>query len=214
VSVTGFGDGTAGGARYSTVPAVAVLTTWHGLDATTQICPTAVLPPGIPETCQITFAFGLPETEAVNGCRCPTAALALDGVKFSAALLVSVTLAIPAALGFAALTAWTMTVVGEGNADGAVYVVTFAPEIFVTVPMVAFPPTMPFTSQVTLVFADPVTCAVNCCVDESATLADPGVTTTLTCALIVTFIDAALVGSAAGVAATVITDGDGAVTGA
>jgi hypothetical protein len=72
---------------------------------------------------------------------------------------------------------------------------------------------MPFTSQVTFVFTVPVTCAVNSCVDESAALADPGVTTTLTCALIVTFIDAAFVGSAAGVAVSVITDGDGAVTG-
>jgi hypothetical protein len=120
VSVTGFGEGTAAGARYSTVPAGAVLTTWQGLDPTTQICPTSVLPPGIPATCQTTFEFGVPETVAVNGCRFPTALVTLEGLNVSVAELVNVTVADPATFGFTALTAWTVTIDGTGNADGAV----------------------------------------------------------------------------------------------
>lgn len=105
VSVTGFGEGTSAGARYSTVPAGAVFTTWHGLEATTQICPTTVLPPAIPATCQITFEFEVPETAAVNGCRCPTAAVTADGVNVTEAVLVSATVAGPETFGFTALTA-------------------------------------------------------------------------------------------------------------
>lgn len=75
----------------------------------------------------------------------------------------------------------------------------FAPEIFVTVPNVEFPPTTPFTSQLTFVFELPVTCAANCCVAERGTLAVPGVPVTLTGGMIVTLIVAARVGSAAGV---------------
>jgi hypothetical protein len=66
---TGFGDGTDAGARYSTLPAGAVVTTTHGFDATTQICPTLVLPPATSPTCHVTFVFVLPETLAVKICR-------------------------------------------------------------------------------------------------------------------------------------------------
>ena len=88
------------------------------------------------------------------------------------------------------------------------------PETFVTVPTVAFPPTTPFTSQVTFVFALPVTCAEKICVEESATLTVPGVTTTLTGGMIVTASENAFVGSAAGVAVTETTLGVGAEIGA
>jgi len=105
VSGIGFGDGIDAGARYSTLPAGAMLTNWHGFDATTQICPTLVLPPGIPLTCQITFVFALPEMVTVNGWRWLTALVALPGVNVSAPGIVSVTVASPEAAGFAALTA-------------------------------------------------------------------------------------------------------------
>jgi hypothetical protein len=97
---------------------------------------------------------------------------------------------------------------------GAVYVVVLVPAMFVTVPTVAFPPTMPFTSHVTFVFALPVTCAEKVCVEESGTLAVPGVTTTLTGGIIVTVIENAFVGSAAGVAVMATTLGVGAEIGA
>ena len=92
--------------------------------------------------------------------------------------------------------------------------VLFVPEIFVTVPMLEFPPITPFTSQVTFVFALPVTCAEKICVEESGTLAVPGVTTTLTGGMIVTAIENAFVGSAVGVAVMETTLGLGAEMGA
>ena len=88
------------------------------------------------------------------------------------------------------------------------------PEMLVTMPTVAFPPTTPFTSQVTFVFALPVTCAEKICVEESGTLAVPGVTTTLIGGMIVTVSENAFVGSAAGVAVTATTLGVGAEMGA
>jgi len=93
-------------------------------------------------------------------------------------------------------------------------VVVLAPKIFVTVPNAAFPPTIPFTSQMTFVFRLPVTCAVNCCVADRATLAVAGLTVTLTGGRIVTFMMEARVGSAAGAAVSVMTPGEGASTGA
>jgi hypothetical protein len=67
--VTGFGDGTDAGARYSTLPAGAVVTTTHGFDPTAQTCPTLALPPATPPISHMTFVFALPETLAVNICR-------------------------------------------------------------------------------------------------------------------------------------------------
>jgi len=58
------------------------------------------------------------------------------------------------------------TVGGNGSAAGAEYVVIFAPEIFVTVPIAEFPPTMPFTSHVVLVFAVPETCCSELLISE------------------------------------------------
>jgi hypothetical protein len=93
-------------------------------------------------------------------------------------------------------------------------VVVFVPEMFVTVPTDAFPPTTPFTSQLTFVFALPLTCAEKVCVEERGTLAALGVTTTLTGGMIVTVSENAFVGSAVGVAVTETTLGVGAEMGA
>jgi hypothetical protein len=119
-SATGFGDGTDAGAKYSTLPAGAVVTITHGLDATTQICPTDVLPPAIPPTCQMTFVFALPEILAVNICRWLAARVAERGDNEMLAELVSVTLAVLEMFGFAWLVARTVTVAGEGSDAGAV----------------------------------------------------------------------------------------------
>ena len=88
------------------------------------------------------------------------------------------------------------------------------PGIFVTVPTVAFPPTTPFTSQVTFEFAPPVTCAEKGCVPERGTDALLGVTTTVTGAMIVTLSENSFVGSAVGVAEIAMTFGVGAKIGA
>src|SRR5579863_306794 len=119
-SVTGLGEGVAPGAKYSTLPAGAELTCWHGLDARTQICPTVVFPPGIPLISHVTFVLGVPEIEAVNIWRWLTARVELNGVSARDTVLEIVTLALPVALGFAELVAWTVTVGGVGNDAGAV----------------------------------------------------------------------------------------------
>ena len=100
-SVTGFGDGTDAGARYSTLPAGAIVTIAQGLDPTTQIWPTDVFPPGIPATCHETFVLALPEIVAVSICRWLTARVAESGDNEMLARLVSVTLAEFEMLGFA-----------------------------------------------------------------------------------------------------------------
>jgi hypothetical protein len=75
-------------------------------------------------------------------------------------------------------------------------------------------PAIPFTSHVTLVSAEPETCAVNACVAPSATLTFCGFTLTVICPWIVTITVAAFDGSATGVAVIVTTLGDGARLGA
>jgi hypothetical protein len=54
------------------------------------------------------------------------------------------------------------------------------------------PPAMPFTFQLTAVFVDPVTFALNCCVEKFATFALLGdtLTATLVAAVMVTMADA------------------------
>jgi hypothetical protein len=74
----------------------------------------------MPATCQITFVFELPEIVTLNGWRWLTALVALVGVNTSAPGVVKVMVAWPAAVGFATLTARTITVGGAGNAAGAV----------------------------------------------------------------------------------------------
>jgi hypothetical protein len=115
------------------------------------------LPPATPATCHVTFVFALPKIFAVNICVWLTASVTAFGDTEMLASLVSVTVAVLETFVFAWLVARTVTVTGEGSETGAVYVVVSAPELFVTDPKVEFPPMTPFTSQVTLVFGDPVT---------------------------------------------------------
>jgi hypothetical protein len=64
--------------------------------------------------------------------------------------------------GSATLVAAIVTVAGEGKPAGAVY--SPVDEI---VPTVEFPPAVPFTVHVTLVFDELVTFAANCCVPDN-----------------------------------------------
>src|SRR5690242_8776164 len=66
----------------------------------------------------------------------------------------------------AELVALTVTVDGLGGVAGAVY-----KPLEEMVPAVEFPPTTPFTAQITAVFEVLVTVAVNCCVPEVGTVA-------------------------------------------
>jgi hypothetical protein len=83
------------------------------------------------------------------------------------------------------------------------------------VPVVVLPPETPFTDQVTLVLADPVTVGVKGWVAETCTEALVGETDTDTAAgVIVTVAEALLVESAALVAVMVTVAGEGTLAGA
>lgn len=86
-----------------------------------------------------------------------------------------VTLALADLEASSALVAATVTVAGEGGADGDVYVAVAAP-VPAIVPIVELPPAIPFTLQVTLVFDVPETLAVNTCAPPDGTLAVVGET--------------------------------------
>lgn len=86
-----------------------------------------------------------------------------------------VTALLPVAEASAELTAPTVTVLELGRVIGAVY----NPDELI-VPVVAFPPVAPFTCQVTEVFDDPATVALNGCVAPARTLALDGETLTVT----------------------------------
>src|SRR5579864_2411843 len=97
-----------------------------------------------------------------------------------------VTVAVADFVGSACEIAVTETDAGLGTADGARY----SPSLFVpntvveTSPFVELPPLTPLTCQVTAVFVDPETVAVNGCVASVAIVIAPGEIATLTCAAI------------------------------
>lgn len=73
------------------------------------------------------------------------------------------------------LAAVTVTVAGDGGADGAVYVAVAVPvPVFAIVPIIELPPAIPFTLQVTPVLIVPETLAVNTCAPPDGTLAVAG----------------------------------------
>lgn len=124
---------------------------------------------------------------------------------------VRATAADPTALVSATLVAETVALAGDGNVEGAVYLP--AEE---TVPTTLLPPLIPFTAQVTEVFAVPLTEAVNCCACPNCTDALVGDTPTVTGDGAVRLIDAdpTALASATLVAETVALAGDGNVEGA
>jgi len=95
-----------------------------------------------------------PETLAVKICAAPSLTVAIVGETLTAMLSDSVTVATALACESALLTAVMLTLLTEGKIDGAWY-----KPVAEIVPAAAFPPVTPFTSQVTFVFAVPVTVA-------------------------------------------------------
>jgi hypothetical protein len=87
----------------------------------------------------------------------------------------SVTVPLPDAEAFAALTAVMVTTLGLGTLPGAVY----TPEELIK-PLAALPPVTPFTCQLTDAFDVPLTVALNVCAKPARTLAVPGETETVT----------------------------------
>ena len=111
--------------------------------------------------------------------------------------------------GSAVLVAVTVTVAGEGTAEGAVY----SPALS-TVPHVEALHPAPCTPHVTAVFEVPETEAFNCWVAPVGTEVLFGVTVTATTDIMVIFAEAVLLGSAMLVATTFTLDGEGATRGA
>jgi hypothetical protein len=109
----------------------------------------------------------------------------------------------------AVLVAVTVTVAGEGTAEGAVY----SPELL-TVPHAEPLHPAPCKLHVTAVFEVPETDAFNCCVAPVPTEVLFGVTVTATTDIIDTLADAVLLGSAMLVATTFTVGGEGATRGA
>lgn len=123
------------------------------------IVPVVALPPVTLFTCQVTAAFAVPVTEAVNCCVAFVANVAELGEMLTAIVFVGaaiVTVVLPDFVGSAWLTALTITKLA-GTAAGAVN-----KPVLVIVPVVALPPVTLLTCQVTAVFAVPLTVAVNC----------------------------------------------------
>jgi hypothetical protein len=111
--------------------------------------------------------------------------------------------------GSAELVAVTVTVLGEGTAEGAEYI----PAESIVPQDVALQPA-PCTVHVTAVFDVPTTDAVNCCVAPVATEKLLGVTVTATTDTMVTLADADLLAAAVLVAITLTLAGEGATAGA
>jgi hypothetical protein len=158
VTVTVLGDGTVLGAVYSPLE---------------SMVPTVVFPPATPFTCQLTAVLLEKVTDAVNCCVEVTATEVLEGLTDIGVATVTVASAV---LVVSALEITVMvTAAGLGIEAGAVY--SPVPDM---VPCVVLPPVTPFTCQITSVFLVFFTVAVNCVVDEVATVAVVGETSTET----------------------------------
>lgn len=66
VTVTGSDEGTAAGARKSTLPDAGTVGATHGTEAGWQIWPRVAFPLGTPLTVQVTAVFDVPATVGVN----------------------------------------------------------------------------------------------------------------------------------------------------
>ena len=112
-------------------------------------------------------------------------------------------------VGSAALVAVTVTLAGEGIAEGAVY-----NPVPLIVPQAAALHPLPCTFHVTAVLEVPTTDALNCWVAPGTSEELTGVTVTTTTGTMVTLADAVLLGTAMLVAITVTLGGEGATSGA
>lgn len=196
---------------YSTVVSVPV-GALHGLEFGVQTCPTTAFPFGTPSTFQVTLAFEVPVTVAVNSWPAPAGTTADVGDTATAidGLFTIVTNAgafcVPA-------TALIVTGFAEGTTAGAVYIAEFAP-VAVTVPTVELPPTVPFTSHVTVVPSATQSDAEKVCVAPATMLTVPGEMEFAAAHEIVTLAVAAFDESAMLVAVTETTAGAGGIAGA
>jgi hypothetical protein len=191
-TVTVAGDGKSAGAVY--VAALGPLL---------PTVPNVALPPTTPSTSHWMVPPVTVQNDAVNTCVCPSKTLAFAGSR-EFALQVIVTLALPVFVASAMLVAIIVTLAGEGTTAGAVYVAPWFP--FATiVPIVAFPPAIPFTVQVTAVFGFPVpvTVAAKTCAPPADTVAADGATLTEMSSVNVTLADELACSSATLVAVTV-----------
>jgi hypothetical protein len=118
---------------------------------------------------------------AVNGCWFVTTTVACGGLTLSTGVKLIVRLAESDFVGSATEMAVTVTVAGEGTLPGAVYR-PFAS----IVPLVLFPPTTPFTCQVTAWLLVFTTVADNWRVCDVSTAALCGLTVTLTIGVTIT----------------------------
>jgi hypothetical protein len=141
------------------------------------IVPSVELPPAIPFTSQVMLWPAERQNAAEKLCVWPSATLAEEGEIALEAPQVIVTLALPDLEVSSVLVAVTVTVAGDGGADGAVYVAIAAPvPVFAMVPIVELPPAIPFTLHVMPLLVVPETLAVNTCAPPDGTLAVPGET--------------------------------------
>src|SRR5579859_1997139 len=82
-TVTGSGVGVEPGASKSTWRLLPLISGWHGLLATTQICPTVPFPLRMPLTVQVTALFALPKTWALNVTRRRMASVSVPGERLT-----------------------------------------------------------------------------------------------------------------------------------
>jgi hypothetical protein len=202
--VMGFVEGTAPGAVYRAVFAVAL-----------TIVPIVAFPPTIPFASHVMLAAEEAQNEAVNTCVWLNTTLADGGEIEFAAEQVIVTLAVPNFELSATLVAVTVTVGGDGGSAGAVYRAEIGP--FETiVPAVEFPPAMPLTLQITpgAELPVPVIVAVNTWPPLVGKLAEEGDSVTTMSSLRLTVTDA-LASVFAWLTAEIVTlGGDGKIPGA
>src|SRR5258706_8211671 len=122
-----------------------------------------------PCTCQTTFWFPVPSTDAVKPCTASGDSVMLPGCTDTSTRLSTVICALALFVESAALTAVALTGFGEGIVPGARYS-TCGAVVFVTIwqgiertaqisPNAVFPPAIPFRLQITPVFEVPFTCA-------------------------------------------------------
>jgi hypothetical protein len=157
----------------------------------------------------VTPVFWDPVTVAVNCCCPPVTTCTADGETLTATGGMIVTVALADLVPSATEVAVTVTLAGLGTVPGAVY-----RPVEETVPHAAPVQPVPVRLQVTLVFVDPVTVAVNCCVFPAATSAVVGEIFTATGGTRVTVAVADAVVLAAEVTLTVTCAGVGIVAGA
>lgn len=132
--------------------------------------PTTALPPAAPFTAHVTGVVVLPETIVLNCNVLLRTKLAVIGItvrELEAATMFTFAEALNVVS--ACETAIIVTVVGFGTLKGAVY-----RPVVEMMPMVEFPPAVPFTCQVTAVPALLLTFAPNCNVPDVGILALSG----------------------------------------